>query len=1076
MIWNKTLKTIRTRFNLSLMVATALAAASGCRASTAPARNIQNTAALAGIEPVYVWGKNQSLGVELTSNARTTRQPRNNTNRLTEQPVVEIQAKLIAESGDQELTFRSTQDARIFYTLDGSIPAVNGLRPTGSTKTFAGMERITEPTLVRAIAVDARGVSSILRSAIVTPRRANFRLSKLPAQNKQVKAVYITGSFRNWSTGFDESYRLAPQTDGSFQRTILLDRSHDVLYKFIVRYEDETFDWLADSTQPQSGLAPYNNNILFSPRAQLAKYFIGKRDGLIDEAAVDLDMQSVAALDAGERVVRFKLKMFEGDAESLAVRFSDGQQISLAAQSSYAVDSLRYTVFSGLLTLPENSIQSSYVVVAKDSDKTYFLGRHGIITGEPFSSGQHQHTFDFNYDSATQQINGSDLYQVPLWSVDTTWYQIFPERFRNGDISNDVVGQLPTEWEKSRGALSRLERTVSPWTTSWFTFTPVERNMERIVRQTQPELDPREVQRQIIFTRRYGGDLRGVRQMIPYLKSLGITGVYFNPVMDSDSLHRYDTKDYRHVDAKLGPMTTGPDGKPDLYEDDKRLLASERLDDPSTWKFTRADKEFLILVSELQSSGIRVVIDGVFNHSASNGPLVEDIARRGRSSPYYDWFATSYEGEANYYARSCQLSEFYPDAAQFPYASKIRFDSWAGFCPLINHRQGFANGALHPGLQKHIFAVMDRWFAPKNIDGVQFKGVDGIRLDVYADVPASFWKLFRKHLKSVKRDALIIAEDWYDGFDMLQGDQADGIMNYRARTLAESWFINPDQRNKFTASMAQNFLEARLNGYREHTKHALWTMLDSHDTDRFLSKTIWQNRWLSTRPQEGNSWDNDTVNKPDRGALYSNDKPGILEKEFFKGLVAFQMAYVGAPVIYYGAEVGMWGADDPTCRKPMLWDDLGLGQQFETQCVTHPGTWCLENASVKFSSNQDKDLLAVYQRIIQARNEHPALRRGKLNQSLSVNVGGRTITVGSPDADSTWLWGFERAFGNSNFAYFLSNELMSKDSQTIQLQTRFIPSKEVVELVSGRTYPVDEQGRITVTIGRERSVLFVQPR
>ena len=978
-------------------------------------------------------------------------------------------------TGEVQLSFSSPSGTEVFFTLDGTLPKLNGHRPAGSTQLFSQSVRLSEPTVVRAIARDARGSVSLVRSKIVTPRRVDFRLSKIPNRSKQVKAVYVTGTFRNWSTGFDENYRLVPQTDGSFTKTVLIDRSHETLFKFVVRYEDETFDWLADSTQPQTGLAPYNNNILRSPRALLANQLIGKRDNFIDEAALDLDAQTVAALDDGERVVRFKIKMLSGDAESLSVRFSTGQQMPLAAQNSFSIDSLNFTTYSGLLTLPAQSLDSTFVIAAQDDSSSFNLGQSGIIAGDPFSESNKQETFSFKYDSVLQQINGSDLYQVPLWSVDATWYQIFPERFRNGDVSNDVVGQLPTEWDRSRSELLQLDRGMTPWTSSWFSFTPVERNMERIVRQNQPELEPREVQRQVIFTRRYGGDLRGVRQMIPYLKSLGITGVYFNPVFDSDSLHRYDTKDYRHVDAKLGPMTTGSSGQPELYEDDKQLLARERLDDPTTWDFTRADKEFMLLTSELQSAGMRVVIDGVFNHSASNGPLVEDIAKRGKSSPYYEWFATSYEGDADYYARSCQLSEFYPNASQFPYASKIRFDSWAGFCPLINHRQGFANGALHPGLQRHIFAVLDRWFKPREIDGIKFNGVDGIRLDVYADVPASFWKLFRKHLKGIKRDALIIAEDWYDGYEMLQGDQADGIMNYRARTLAESWFINPDLKNKFTASTARNFVETRMSSYREHTKHALWTMLDSHDTDRFLSKTIWQNRWLSPRPQDGNSWDNDSVNKPDRGALYSNDKPGVLEKEFFKGNVAFQMSYVGAPVVYYGAEVGMWGADDPTSRKPMLWDDLAHGQQFETQCVTHPGTWCLENPSVKFTAEPDKDLLSVYSRMIRARNEHPSLRRGKMNTSVKLRVDNREIITGQPEFDSTWLWGYERSFADKNFAYFVSNELMSSDAQNVILYTRFTPNKPALELVSGKSFPVDNQGRIALSIGRERSVLFVQP-
>ena len=1052
----------------SMTIATSVLLLAACRSSLMPTGQIQSLSSL-GSEPTYLWKEsNRPLG---SGSFEDTFDTQDNIN-----SAFRIKTETLASSGLVQLSFEAQEGYEIFYTTDGSIPSFADNRPLGSTRTFNQTLTVSKPLIVRAVARNASGRSSFIRSQLIAPPRAEFRLSKLPAQSKQVKGVYLTGPFRSWATTFEEQYSMTPQTDGSFLKVLKIDRSSELQYKFIVRYEDETFGWLTDPNLPQKGLAPYNNNYFPAPRELLADKLIAKTDGFIDEAALELDAQTVAALDAGERVVRFKVKLLAGDAEKLEVLFSNGQHMELAPQSTFSLDSVNYTSYSGLLTLPSESLNSNFIIIAQDASVVFNIGRKGIIGGDPFATATLDQTFRFNYDSRNQQINGSDLYQVPLWATDTTWYQIFPERFRNGDVSNDVVGELPTEWAESAPLLSQLNRTVAPWTGSWFSFTPIEKEMERIVRQNQPKLDPREVQRQIIFTRRYGGDIRGVRQMIPHLKALGISGVYFNPVFDSDSLHRYDTKDYRHVDPKLGPMTRNEFGQPDLYEDDKRLLANEQLNDPSTWGFTRADKEFILLVNELRSNGIRVVIDGVFNHSASDGPLVEDMARKGKRSPYYDWFATSYEGEPNYYSRSCQLSEFYPDKTKYPFAEKIRFDSWAGFCPLINHRQGYPNGALHPGLQSYIFSVLDRWFKPQVIDGVEFAGVDGIRLDVYADVPASFWRLFRKHLKTINKDALIIAEDWYDGYDMLQGDQADGIMNYRSRTLAESWFINLDQKHRFTPSAARNFIEQRLNGYREHTKHALWTMLDSHDTDRFLSKTIWQNRSLSPKPHLGNSWDNDIVNKPDRGAPYSNDKPGLLEKEFFKGIVAFQMSYVGAPVIYYGAEVGMWGADDPTDRKAMVWDDLAQGQQTETQCVPHPGTWCLENPSVQFSVEQDKYLMSVYQRIILARNEHPALRRGKLNSNIKVQLSGRVYTVGTQEADATWLWGYERAFGEKNFAYFLSNQNTSSDTQNVSLFTRFLPGRNALELVSGRSYPVDDQGRIHVRIGRERAVLFVQPQ
>ena len=975
-------------------------------------------------------------------------------------------------SGEVEVSL--TGSGTLFYTLDGTVPLVqqNGQSANSSTVVFKQPFRVSENSVVRAVSVNA-GKVSVMRSSAVYTRVWNAKLVHFPHFARPVKAVYVTGPFRNWSTVFDDKFRLNPQTDGTFTSRLVIDRTQQLDYKFIIRYQDETFDWAVDESQPVAGQAPYNNNFMRSGRAEIASKFLPYNDGLIDEAALDLAVSPVAALDAGENLVRVKVGVLDGDLEKISLRFPDAtQNFDLVKTSTYQTEGVTFASYSGLVKIPSTSVNTRFVFSASDKNQQYFLGPAGIISGDPFAN--ERLAFPFQYNAETRKLNNADLYQIPLWAVDAIWYQIFPERFRNGDTSNDVVGQYPTEWQKSFPALNQLKRTISPWTSSWFSFTPDERNMERIVKETQPQLEPREIQRQIIFTRRYGGDIQGVRDSVPYLKSLGVNGIYFNPVFDSDSLHRYDTKDYRHVDAKLGRMGTNAAGEKVLLQADLDLLAREDFEDPSTWGYTSADLEFISLVADLQKSGMHVVIDGVFNHSAANGPMVDDIARKGKGSRFYDWFATSYEGDPDFYSRKCPLSEFFPDAAQFPFANKIRFDSWAGFCPLINHRQGFPGGSLHPGLRKHIFDITERWFAPKKINGIDFKGVDGIRLDVYGEVPADFWRLFRSKVKAINPNALIVAEEWYDGLDILQGDQVDGLMNYTARTLAESWFVNTDPTNRFRPSWAKGFVDYRMNAQREHVKHGLWTMLSSHDTDRIISKTILQNRSLCLKPQEGNSWDADVVNKADRGALYSNDKPGVLEKELYKAIVAFQMSYVGAPVIYYGDEVGMWGADDPTDRKPMVWDDLSNGTQFETQCVSQPGTWCLENPAVRFSVEQDKDLLATYKRLIDARKTQPALRRGRLNSELQVSMAGQTLALGTTATDNTFLWGYERNFGDSNFAYFVSNQNLNSESQSFKLKTRFVPGKSALEVVSGRTYRVEADGSVSVSLGRDRAVLFIQ--
>jgi glycosidase len=333
--------------------------------------------------------------------------------------------------------------------------------------------------------------------------------------------------------------------------------------------------------------------------------------------------------------------------------------------------------------------------------------------------------------------------------------------------------------------------------------------------------------------------------------------------------------------------------------------------------------------------------------------------------------------------------------------------------------------------------------------------------------------LFRKQVKAIKKDALIIAEEWYDGFDILKGDQTDILMNYTVRTLAESWFINTNPQERFRSSQATGYSEFRLNTWRDHVRYALWSMLDSHDTDRMISKTIYRNRGLSPRPQDGNSWDDGSVNRPDLGAPYTNDAPSDLERDFFKGIIAFQTAYMGTPMIYYGNEQGMWGSDDPTCRKPMMWPELFDGSQYESRCVTSAGQWCRLEPEVSFPMQPQPDMFGTYQRLLQARKNSPALRRGTLDPRLQVIVDGRKVTIGTPESDGYWLWGFERAFAGREFAYFLSNQNVSNGAQTVSLATRFAPSTTVVDAITGRPFTVDSAGWVTVDIPRERAVLLV---
>lgn len=973
---------------------------------------------------------------------------------------------------DGTLNARVVGKGTLAVTTDGTTP--DRSNPNDATIIAENSVEIvvTGPTIVRA-KLYTRDSESTIRSQSFVPNIVDLTIRQLPREY-DISGIYVTGPFRSWSDALDDAYKLQRASDGTYKirlRGPYARRDDRFVYKYVFRLRSGETVWWADPGAPQSGAGQFTNNYVPSNLEVLSNQFLRYSPGFIDEAALDLRLQPVAALDQGDGVVRIQIGFLENDVDSVTLQFINGQS-SVLQKSSYTRENIPYDRFSGLVELPAANAQSGFVIVAQEGATRLRLGKAGILgVNEAITANN---AFPFDYDAQQNTLNGQDIYQVPLWSIDAMWYQIFPERYRNGDKSNDYA-PLPADWAARLGqAGMSVTPTVRDWTSDWFIFSPYEQSLEKAITGRIPDTTIRDIQRQIVISRRYGGDLEGIWEKIPYLKSLGINAIYLNPIFESDSNHKYDTKDYRHVDRHFGPMRRNLiTGLPELYPDDQRTLNAESLLDARDWGYTRADKLFVTLVNELHANGIRVVIDGVFNHSAATSVFMEDIAKRGRASPFFPWFEMSALGDADFATKKCRLSEFYSDRSLYPEADRVAYDAWFGYCTLPNHREGYPETVLHPQLVAYINNVMKRWMEPKVIDGVAFGGVDGVRLDVYGDINQDYWRLFRKQIKAIKKDALIIAEEWYDGFDILKGDQTDILMNYTVRTLAESWFINTNPQERFRPSNATGYADFRLNNQRDHVKLALWSMLDSHDTDRMMSKTLYRNRGLSPRPQDGNSWDDGSVNRPDLGAPYSNDAPGPQDLELFKGIAAFQTAYVGTPIVYYGDEQGMWGSDDPTCRKPMMWPDLFDGSQYETHCGTAPGVWCALDVSIRFPMKPNADLFATYQRFLRARKNSPALRRGALNGQLQIKVDGRSQTTGVTSSDYLWLWGFERAFAGRDFSYFISNENTTRVAMTVSLATRWQPGKVVVDLVSNTEYTVDASGWVTFELARDRSALFV---
>lgn len=326
-----------------------------------------------------------------------------------------------------------------------------------------------------------------------------------------------------------------------------------------------------------------------------------------------------------------------------------------------------------------------------------------------------------------------------------------------------------------------------------------------------------------------GGDLYGVVEKLDYLQDLGITALYLNPIFSAASNHRYNAYDYLEVDPLLG-------GKPALRE----------------------------LLDDAHRRGMKVVLDGVFNHCGRGFWAFHHILENGGNSPYIDWFTI----------------HGYPLRA-YPYTSKKQepnYSCWWGNESLPKFNTN------NPGVRDYLFQVTRYW--------LEF-GADGWRLDVPEEIKDdSFWREFRMIVKEVNPEAYIVGEIWHEARHWLQGDMFDAVMNYQITTPLLSFFgannLNRSWEHadvKLAPVMADGFVEkiqAMYALYDWEINYAQMNMLDSHDMPRAL--------WLLNH---------------DKNAL----------KQTFLCL----MALPGAPCVYYGDEIGLAAGTDPHCREAFPW-------------------------------------------------------------------------------------------------------------------------------------------------------------
>ncbi|MCC8137561.1 MAG: glycoside hydrolase family 13 protein [Clostridiales bacterium] len=509
-------------------------------------------------------------------------------------------------------------------------------------------------------------------------------------------------------------------------------------------------------------------------------------------------------------------------------------------------------------------------------------------------------------------------FSTPDWAKGAVMYQIFTERFCNGDPTNDVLDQEYVY-------LGKPVNRVTDW-------------------NKLPEADgTREF---------YGGDLQGILNKLDYLQELGVEVLYLNPIFVSPSNHKYDTQDYDYVDPHIGVIVTeeaqnqntaqrksgmrqeiarqktgNPDALEETFKDNRHSWRYiSRVTDLRNLEASNAF--FAKFVEEVHRRGMRVILDGVFNHCGSfnkwmdreriyeNQPGYEKGAYVSQDSPYRSFFKFNNEHEWPYN----------------PY-----YEGWWGYetLPKLNYEASSE-------LEAYILRVAVKWVSPPY-------NVDGWRLDVAADLGFSpdynhrFWKKFRNAVKTANPDAIILAEHYEDASPWLGGDEWDTVMNYRAFMEPTTWFFTGMEKHsdeykeelKGNADCFRTTMALNMTEFLTPSLETAMNQLSNHDHSRFLTRT-------SGRPGR--------VEKLGAEAAAEGVRPEIMREA-----VVMQMTWPGSPTLYYGDEAGVCGFTDPDNRRTYPWghEDPLMLEFHRSVIAMHRRYPVLAHGSLRFLGSGD---------------------------------------------------------------------------------------------------------------------------
>jgi glycosidase len=358
---------------------------------------------------------------------------------------------------------------------------------------------------------------------------------------------------------------------------------------------------------------------------------------------------------------------------------------------------------------------------------------------------------------------------------------------------------------------------------------------------------------------------------------------------------------------------------------------------------------------------MKIIIDGVFNHVGLTFWAFQDVIDKREHSQFYEWF--NVEGSGLPDASVLNVYQALPEPFNTQPEIPMRYSGYVEDLPAFRQDE---SGPVKP-IRDHLKAIISRWMDP-NGDGDPSDGINGWRLDVAERLPLKFWNLFSVWVKTINPDAYITGEVWWEDYwnnkqfnaaPWLTDGRFDGIMNYRFGDAMFRFFI--DDSLQISTTDLDLLLSKIRQDYGYEKTLFIQNVLDSHDMERLASAIVNPDRWM------------DHANNLRWNYDFDIRKPNLIERKIQKTIVAFQFAYPGTPYIYYGDEVGMWGGDDPDCRKPMVWQEFNYDDE-----TTHP---CDLMNECSFSRPVDQvtvdhDLFQFYHTIINFYHSMPAFRQG----------------------------------------------------------------------------------------------------